>query len=79
MQLNGINIQPKIGSDFQAQYGQVDSAIGANTMVQASSPSAQHYNQTKVTQNSNPEKIAENISKYDTAQGDYMKYFHGIK
>lgn len=78
MQLNGINIQPKIGSDFQTQYGQVDSAINANTMVNVSSPSAQHYNQTKVTQNTNPEKIAENIAKYDTAQGDMMKYFHGI-
>ena len=31
MQLNGISIQPKIGSDFQTQYGQVDSAINANT------------------------------------------------
>ena len=79
MQLNGINIQPKIGTDFQTQYGQVDSAINASTMTQAASPSAQHYNQTKVTQNTNPEKMAENIAKYDTAQGDYMKYFHGIK
>ena len=79
MQLNGINIQPKIGSDFQAQYGAVDSAINANTMVQVSNPSAQHYDQTRVTQNTNPEKIAENISKYETAQGNYMKMFHGIK
>jgi hypothetical protein len=78
MQLNGINIQPKIGSDFQTQYGQVDTAINANTMVQVSNPSAQHYNQTKVTQNTNPEKIAENIAKYETAQGNMMKMFHGI-
>lgn len=78
MQLNGINIQPKIGSDFQAQYGAVGSAINANTMVQVSNPSAQHYDQTRVTQNTNPEKIAENISKYETAQGNYMKMFHGI-
>lgn len=78
MQLNGINIQPKIGSDFQTQYGQVDTAINANTMVQVSNPSAQHYDQTKVTQNTNPEKIAENIAKYETAQGNMMKMFHGI-
>lgn len=78
MQLNGISIQSKIGSDFQTQYGQVDTAIHANTMVQASNPSAQSYDKTKVTQNTNPEKIAENISKYDTAQGEFMKFFHGI-
>ena len=53
--------------------------VNANTMVQVSNPSAQHYDQTKVTQNTNPEKIAENISKYETAQGNYMKMFHGIK
>ena len=78
MQLNGITIQPKIGSDFQTQYGQADTAINANTMVQVSAPSAQHYDMTKVTQNTNPEKIAENITKFEIAQGNMMKMFHGL-
>ncbi len=78
MQLNGINIQPKIGSDFTAQYGEVGSALNANTLAQASNPSGQSYNQAKVNQNSNPEKIAENISKYAVAQGNYARAFHNV-
>ena len=78
MQLNGINIQPKIGSDFQAQYGEGNTVNSASTMQQAANISAQNYNQDRVNQNANPAKIAENISKYETAQGDYMRFFHGI-
>jgi hypothetical protein len=78
MQLNGISIQPKIGSDFAAQYGEVGSALNANTMAQASNPSGQQYNQVRVNQNSNPEKIAEQIAKYETAQGNYARAFHNI-
>lgn len=79
MQLNGINIQPKIGIDFNAQYGEGNNTVAASTMNQAAAPSAQFYNTDRVTQNSNPEKIAENIARYETAQGNYMKQFHGIK
>lgn len=77
-QINGITLQPKIGSDFALQYGVSGSAIDASTMTNASAPSAQFYNTEKVTQNSNPEKIAENIAKYDTAQGNYMRQFHKL-
>ena len=79
MQLNGINLQPKIGTDFIAQYGEGNSTVAASTMAHAYNPSGQFYNTDGVTQNTNPEKIAENIAKYETAQGNYMKQFHGIK
>ncbi len=77
-QINGITLQPKIGSDFALQYGEAASSVASSTMTNASAPSAQFYNTTKVTQNSNPEKIAENIAKYDTAQGNYMRQFHKL-
>lgn len=78
-QINGITLQPKIGSNFALEYGEAASSVAGSTMTNASAPSAQLYNTTRVTQNSNPEKIAENIAKYDTAQGNYMKLFHSIK
>lgn len=77
-QINGITLQPKLGSDFALQYGEAASSVAGSTMTNASAPSAQHYNISKVTQNSNPEKIAENIAKYDIAQGNYMKQFHKL-
>jgi len=76
--INGISLQPKIGSDFALQYGESASSVMANTMANTSAPSAQFYDTTKITQNSNPEKIAENLAKYDIAQGNYMKQFHKL-
>lgn len=75
--MNGISIQPKIGSDPFAQYGVGNSSV-ANTMTNATNASGQFYDTSRVTQNSNPEKIAENISKYETAQANQMRQFHGI-
>jgi len=78
MQLNGISIQPKIGSDFATQYGEATSSIDANTMAQVSNPSGQMYNQSKVNQNSNPEKIAEDFNKYSNSQANLNRLYHGI-
>jgi len=79
MQLNGINIQPKIGSDFQTQYGQGNTISAMNTMRQASSPTAQNYNnQERVNQNSNPDKISEDFAKYSNSQANLNRLYHGI-
>lgn len=79
MQLNGINIQPKIGSDFQTQYGDGNTVSAANTMHQAVSPTAQNYtNQERVNQNSNPDKISEDFSKYSNSQANLNRLYHGL-
>jgi len=72
MQLNGINIQSKIGSDFFTQYGEGNSATAASTMVNMISPSAQSYNTDRVTPNMDSSKLAENLARYDTAQAAPM-------
>ncbi len=71
-QLNGITMQPKIGTNFAAQYGEANSATAASTMANVSSPSAQSYNIDKVTANMDASKLAENLARYDTAQAAPM-------
>ncbi len=71
-------LQPKIGVDFSTQYGGYENLVASSTMANASMPSSQFYNTARVTQNSNPEKIAENISKYETAQGNYMRAYYNL-
>jgi len=78
MQLNGINIQPKIGSNFAAQYGEANSINNASTMANAGASSSQMYNNDKVTQNHEADKAPEEITKFAVAQGDIMRAFHGI-
>ena len=78
MQLNGINIQTKIGTNFAAQYGETNSVNDANTMAAANSSSAQMYNNDKVTQNHETDKTPEQITKFAIAQGDAMRAYHGI-
>ncbi len=67
-QLNGITMQPKIGSDFITQYGDSNSATAATTMANVTNPAAQNYNIDKVTANTDSANIAHNLAKYDTAQ-----------
>ena len=79
MQLNGINIQPKIGSDFHTQYGEGNSVNAENTMQQAASPTAQNYiSQVRINQTANPDKIAEDYSKYSNSQANLNRLYHGI-
>ena len=79
MQLNGINIQPKIGSEFQTQYGEGNTVNAASTMQQAASPSAQMYNnQARINQTINPEKISEDFAKYSNSQANLNRLYHGI-
>ena len=78
MQLNGINLQPKIGSDFAPQYGEASSVNNATTMQNANAALSQMYNNDKVTQNHETAKTPENIAKYAAAQANAMKAFHGI-
>ena len=71
MQLNGINLQPKIGSDFNVQYGTMDNNVtNKSTMEGATNPSAQNFNQGRINQTANPDKMAENIAKYEAAQSN---------
>lgn len=72
MQLNGINIQPKIGSDFAAQYGEANSVNNATTMQNTNAAQAQMYNNDKVTQNHETSKTPEKIDDYATAQANAM-------
>ena len=78
MQLNGINIQPKVGSDFAAQYGEANSVNNASTMANANAASSQMYNNDKITQNHETDKTPEQITKYAVAQGNAMRAYHGI-
>ena len=79
MQLNGINIQPKIGSNFQTQYGEGNSVNAVSTMHQAITSTAQIYNnQARVNQNSNPDKVFEDFTKYDNSQANLNRLYHGI-
>ena len=79
MQLNGVNIQPKIGSNFQTQYGEGNTVNAASTMHQAISSTAQIYNnQARVNQNSNPDKISEDFGKFDNSQANLNRLYHGI-
>lgn len=82
MQLNGINIQPKFGSDFNVQYGASENSVtDKSTMEGSENPAAQNYNQVRANQVSNPDKIAEQIAKYETAQSNIAaqnRHFFGL-
>ena len=52
MQLNGINLQPKIGTDFIAQYGEGNSTVAASTMAHAYNPSGQLLHGTIISTHS---------------------------
>ena len=78
MQLNGINIQTKIGADFRTQYGEGNTINGGSTMEQAVNPTAQHHNLGRVNPDTQSEKISEKIAQYFVAQADMMRLYHGI-
>lgn len=72
MQLNGINIQPKIGSDFAAQYGEANSVNNPTTLQNANAAQSQMYNNDKVTQNHETPKAPENIAQHAAEQPEAM-------
>ena len=78
MQLNGINIQPKIGINFTAQYGEANSVNNPTTMTNTNIPSAQMYNNSSVPQNHETDKTPEEITKFAIAQGNAMRAYHKV-
>lgn len=82
MQLNGVNLQSKFGTDFNVQYGTMDNSVtNKSTMEAATNPSAQNFNMGRINQAANPEKMAEQIAKYEAAQSNIAsqnRQFFGI-